>query len=279
MKLFRTSRLRASRFVLLALIAPCFAHALEVLVTIQNLAPAQGGLLTPVWVGFHNGTFDLYDSGAPVSMALERLAEDGNTAPLSTAFVSFGAGAMDGTILGSGGAIVPGETASQTFSLVPTNPLARYFSYASMVIPSNDAFVANGNPLAHSIFDGSGNFLGADFYILGNQVLDAGSEVNDEIPANTAAFGQAMPNTGVVENGVVRPHLGFMPAGAGGILSTPQFANANFLADGYQVARITVTSVPSVPDGGATLPLMLVTLLGLLWAGARGKSTTQPDLA
>ena len=183
---------------------------------------------------------------------------------------------MDGTILGPGGAIAPGESASQIFSLVPTNPLARYFSYASMVIPSNDAFVANGNPFAHSIFDGLGNFLGANFLILGSQVVDAGSEVNDEIPGNTAAFGQMMPNTGAVENGVVHPHPGFMPAGAAGILSAPQFANANFLANGYQVARVTVATVP---DSGATFPLMIVTLLGLLWASGRRKSAPEVDLA
>jgi len=28
--------------------------------------------------------------------------------------------------------------------------MSRYFSYASMLIPSNDAFIANGNPLAFS---------------------------------------------------------------------------------------------------------------------------------
>jgi hypothetical protein len=28
-----------------------------------------------------------------------------------------------------------------------------YFSYVSMVLPSNDAFVANGDPMKHMIFD------------------------------------------------------------------------------------------------------------------------------
>jgi hypothetical protein len=50
---------------------------------------------------------------------------------------------------------------------------------------------------AHAIFDEAGNFIGADFIVLGSNVLDAGSEVNDEIPANTAFFGQMAPNTGV----------------------------------------------------------------------------------
>jgi hypothetical protein len=35
-------------------------------------------------------------------------------------------------------------------------------------------------------------------------VLDAGTEVNDEAPANTAFFGQAAPNTGIDESGLVQ---------------------------------------------------------------------------
>jgi len=47
----------------------------SVTVTIENLAPMGGTFLTPVWVGFHDGGFDLYDNGAAVSAELERLAE------------------------------------------------------------------------------------------------------------------------------------------------------------------------------------------------------------
>jgi hypothetical protein len=75
-------------------------------------------------------------------------------------------------------------------------------------------------------------------------VLDAGTEVNDEIPMNTAFFGQMMPNTGTNENGVVMTHPGFLPPGSGGILDDPMFANANFKAADYQVAEITVQAVP-----------------------------------
>ena len=42
----------------------------SVTVTIENLAPANGGFLTPVWVGFHDGGFDLYDRGAAISPEL-----------------------------------------------------------------------------------------------------------------------------------------------------------------------------------------------------------------
>ena len=227
----------------------------EVTVTVENLAPDNGTLLTPLWVGFHDGTFDTYDRGRPASAGLESLAEDGNTSLISREFISSGAGLVDGTITAPGGAtpgpIDIGETTSLTFTLDRSLASSRFFNYASMVLPSNDAFIANGNPEAFEIFDENGNFLGADFVVTGNQVLDAGTEVNDEAEDSTAFFGQSSPNTGTEENGVVGLHQGFEADGR--ILSEPRFANADFTADGYEVARITVTTndLPQQSVGGA----------------------------
>lgn len=119
-----------------------------------------------------------------------------------------------GPLVGAPGPIDPGETGSFTVTLDASNPNSRYFNFASMILPSNDFFIANGNERAHEIFDAKSNFLGADFTVIGSQVLDAGTEVNDEIPANTAFFGQSVPNTGTVENGVVRTATGFIPGGS-----------------------------------------------------------------
>jgi hypothetical protein len=250
-----------TRLLVTALAAlPVAVHAQNIRVTVENLAPNQGTFLTPVWVGFHNGTFDLYDSGAPAAPFLERIAEDGSLAPLRTAFAASGAGTVDGAIFGGSiPPVRPGETASALFTVVPNAPSSRYFSYASMIIPSNDAFIANGNPMQFEIFDANGRFLGADFLVTGDRVLDAGTEVNDEIPAHTAFFGQATPNTGTDENGVVHTHPGFNPVGSGGILDSPQFANANFKAAGYNVARIRVTAVPE-PGTVALLVVGSITL-------------------
>ena len=212
-----------------------------VTVSIENLSPGNGTFLTPLWFGFHDGTFDTYDRGRPVSPGLESLAEDGATDLISQEFDLAGFGTVQGTILGNEGVpgpIDPGEIASFTVELDPSDPTSRFFNYASMVIPSNDFFIANGNERAHAIFDEVGNFIGADFIVFGSQVLDAGSEVNDEIPANTAFFGQMAPNTGVDENGVVRLAEGFIPNGP--ILSDPMFSQADFTDPNFQVARIRV---------------------------------------
>jgi len=223
-----------------------------VTIVVENLAPENGTWITPVWVGFHDGSFDLYDPGAPASMALERLAEDGNTGPLAEAFAASGAGSHQATLVADTGIppLAPGETATMTFVLDEHDPTSRYLSFASMVIPSNDAFIANGDPLAHRLFDAGGNFLGGFITIYGADVRDAGTEVNDEIPEHTAFFGQSAPDTGDPENGVVHDHAGPMPPGSGGVLDDPMFAGADFSAPGYEVARIFVFRTDTVIPAG-----------------------------
>ncbi len=228
--------------VLVAAMIAVPALAVDVTVTIENLAPANGNFLTPMWVGFHDGGFDSYDIGTPATPGLERIAEDGNTGPLSGEFLAAGFGAIDATIPGPNGPIAPGDTATMTFDLNPTAGSNRFFSYASMIIPSNDAFVANAGGTAHQVFDELGNFVGGTFVLMGSRVRDAGTEVNDEIPANTAFFGQMAPNTGVTENGTVQIHDGFLPAGSSGILDAEMFAGADFTQPGYRVARITLSA-------------------------------------
>ena len=209
----------------------------SVIVTVENAQPGRGVFLTPPWIAFHDGSFDTYDGGMPANVPLggnevEALAEDGNNAPLTQTFEQRLPNAPQRQgVPGATGPLGPGDRASVTLRVDPT--VDRYFSYASMVIPSNDAFIANGNPLAHQIFDGSGAFVAQPFIVSGDETNDAGTEVNDEIPANVAFLGQAAPNTGDTENGlVITPSPGFAAPGAlafpSGILNYPVFANGDF---------------------------------------------------
>jgi Ca2+-binding RTX toxin-like protein len=226
----------------------------QLTIEVENLAPANGVFVAPVWFGFHNGNFDTFDLGRPASLGIERIAEDASADALSTEFTKSGFGTVQGVIRGTAGTpgpIDPAETASFTVTLDSSNPNSRYFNYAAMVVPSNDFFFANDNQREQQIFDAKGNFLGADFTIMGSEILDAGTEVNDEIPANTAFFGQTTPNTGVTENGVIRTAKGFIPGGA--ILNTPRFANVDFTKPNYQVARIRIFNTINGTDGADNL--------------------------
>lgn len=219
------------------------AGATPVSVSVKNLAPANGVNFTPVWVGFHDGSFDLFNLGAAAGAALERLAEDGNPAPLDSQFQTATSNGVSGVIFSPPDPPVfaPGDQAKISFELDPVDN--RYFSFASMIIPSNDAFIGNGNPTAYEIFDNNGTFSKANFYIWGADVYDAGTEVNDEIPENTAFLGQTVADTGVDENGVVTWHLGFIPGG--NVLTA--FAGADFTEEEYPIAKFTIDTAP-IPE-------------------------------
>ena len=183
-------------------------------VRVTNTLGEGGTFLTPLWFGFHDGSdFDLFDAGSAASLGLERLAEDGSIEGIAAEFSQqTDANGVDATIIGGLGApgpIDPGETASFTLNVNPEDVGAGFFTWATMIIPSNDAFLAApDNPFADRIFDEDGNFIGPiTIQRFGSDVLDAGTEVNNEEGA--AFLNQTARDQGIAENGVVGLHPGF----------------------------------------------------------------------
>lgn len=260
------------------------AQANQFKVEITNNAPAGGVYITPVWVGFHDGSFDSYDGGLSAQEGLERIAEDGSTAALSADFnngltyidnsgmtpasavvvsTQNGADRVDGTI--GGAPIAPGATVSQTFDV--TSGSNAYFSYASMILPSSDYFIANGNPLAHDLSALFGAPLGTSITFnigLPGSINDAGTEVDDWatsaanglFPQLNLPAGQGGPNQGADQNGVVanviNPFVSFLnpPTGldTNPDFSPLQFNNASLYGNG--VATVTITAVPEPASAG-----------------------------
>ena len=219
-------------------------------VQIENELPAGGLSLTPFWIAAQNGDFDVWSGGqlAANFPGLEELAEEGNTGPISAAFLASSAatvGGVDATVVANAQAppvFSPGEIAS--FVLEVADPAVnRYFSYASMVIPSNDLFVAVSVPTTHELFDTQGNFLGPiTIEIFGSDVVDAGTEVNNI--AGGAAF-SALGGTSIDESNLLADIFDLDPSGV--------FLNSIL---GTQTAPgDTVTSVFSATDLIATITI------------------------
>ncbi|MBL7188917.1 MAG: spondin domain-containing protein [Phycisphaerae bacterium] len=193
---------------------PLQAQTHEIMVTIENLAPPGGVYFTPVWLGFHNGSYDLFDPGGLAAAGLERLAEDGDATALRVEFAAAvgDTGGMDDVVTapeGFAGAPVfdPGDTASAQYTVDST--MNRYASFVSMIIPSNDAFIGNHNPQHIELFDADGSFKGKQIItILGSMIWDVGTELNTEMDA--AFINQTAPNAGVTTMCPVLPHPGFL---------------------------------------------------------------------
>lgn len=180
-------------------LAASTSMAAVVEITVTSQTPAGGFSFTPIWLGIHDGTFDTFDSGNAASAAVEAVAELGDTGPITTAFTGEG---PQTTLLSPVGAFTPGQSASTTLNVAdPTT--RRYLSFLSMIVPSNDLFIGNGDPLGIELFDGAGTFTGPlTITILGSNVWDAGTEVNDA--GDGPAFVMGVDATaGTDENGMI----------------------------------------------------------------------------
>jgi hypothetical protein len=184
----------------------------QVQIRVENLAPIGGLSLTPLWVGLHDGRFDVGSLGEASSnfAGLEDLAEEGIVTGVRTRFAEQSHGGVDAVLTAPGGfagapVIEPGESSVVTLDV--TNPNAnRYFSFASMVIPSNDAFIGNLNQLAYNILDRNGQLSRPMVItVYGQDVWDGGTEVNS--PTGGAAFSTG-GGTSVDENGVITRSTG-----------------------------------------------------------------------
>ncbi|MEM9252069.1 MAG: spondin domain-containing protein [Planctomycetota bacterium] len=281
-----------------AIAAPAaMAATTDLQVSITNNAPVGGVYITPVWVGFHDGSFDSYNGGLSSQPGLERVAEDGDTSQIAADFAAgltyidnSGISPVSATVASSqagsdrvggtlgGGPIAPGATVDAIFEGLDLSSENTYFSYASMILPSSDYYIANGNPFAHGLAALDGASVGTEitFYIgAAGTINDAGTEVNDfatgpgnglfpqlGLPAGQNAPDQGADQNGVNANVVGIPYTGFLNA-PGDFDTNPASALLNFNnvdLYGPGVARVTITVVPEP----ASLGLLGVAAAGLL---------------
>jgi len=172
------------------------ADTVSVTVTIQNLSPANSLSFAPLRLGFGNGTFDAFNNGQVATSPIISVAEGGSGTEWFPAFRS----AEPNAVLGSvGGALLPGTTASNTF-LVDSS-VNRFFTFSTMVIPSNDLFLGNDSPTRYQLFDANGNLAITSINQKGRDIWNAGSEAAN--PLNAAFVVGGNNDLRTSENGVV----------------------------------------------------------------------------
>ncbi|MFT7076575.1 MAG: hypothetical protein ACJA0P_002593, partial [Planctomycetota bacterium] len=89
----------------------------------RNEAPTFGTFHMPVWLGLHDGTFDLFDDADLASAGLEDLAEDGDITGIAADFAGATGTSQATEILGTfgpmAGQIAPNEVQSVTMRVDP----------------------------------------------------------------------------------------------------------------------------------------------------------------
>ncbi len=243
--------------------APADAKVVRVKVTVENLAPQNSVSFAPLRFGFHSGTFDAFNNGEVAGDPIISVAEGGSGADWFPAFAAADPGAVLGSV---GGALTPGATATSMTFLVDSamNP---FFTFASMVIPSNDHFIGNDDPMRYRLFDDAGNLLVPQIDQNAGQIWDNGSEITD--PAAAAFLVGGNNDLRTPQNGVVGFDFAELLA-YNGLTTAAGYTFTSNLAANTAVYRISFTS--SVVPEPASWALMIAGF-GLTGAAIRRRRT------
>jgi len=238
------------------------AALVDVTVTVQNLAPSNSIAFAPLHAGFNSGTFDAFNIGEVATSPIISVAEGGAGDVWQAAFAAADPGAVRGTV---GGLLLPGATSSLTFRVdTSLNP---YFTFASMVVPSNDFFIGNDSPTEYRLFDTAGNLLLPSITVGAAEIWDAGSEVFD--PAAAAFVGNN--DLRREQNSVVAFNFAEL-AGFNGLTTGAGYTFNSALTADSEVYRIGF-SVAAVPEPG-TYALMAAGLMAVGFVARRRRSNT-----
>lgn len=199
--------------IALGLVAPQAAHSEDgktYKVTITNLTAGQP--ITPPILVTHTSGTDIFTVGEQASEGIQQIAENGNGAPLLEALSNDSQ--VHQVVAGMAPLVPannPGETgfgSSETFTITAQGQ-ARYLSFASMLICTNDGFTGIDSVS-----------LPRDRKTVYARAYDARTEMNTEdfadivppcqglIGVSSEDMGTGMSNPVLAEDGIVIPHAG-----------------------------------------------------------------------
>ena len=173
------------------------AAQVQVKVTLESLVPANGISFAPMHVGFGNGSFDAFNLGGVATAPIITVAEGGSGSAWFPAFSAAEPNATLGTVAAM--PLQPGGMFMNTF--IVDSSVNRFFTFASMAVPSNDFFVGNDNPMEYELLGAAGNLKIASITVKAGEIWDAGSEAFD--PVNAAFVVGGNNDLRTPQNGVV----------------------------------------------------------------------------
>ncbi len=194
-------------------------------VTITNITNAIN--FTPILVASHRRPVTIFELGSPASDDLTAIAEGGDVVPMT---ITLNANRRVVDVQNSGDLLKPGKSVTVVVSAARG---ARYISIASMMLPTNDGFIALDSVKVP--WYGSATYFSSGY--------DAGTELNDEscrhIPGPTCISGVGpSPGENPGDEKFVHIHRGMHGIGSG---------DPELKADVYDwrnpVAKITVKRV------------------------------------
>ena len=251
------------------------ASATTLRITVNNPNDPGGFAITPLYTAFHDGTFDAFDVGDEASDGVEVIAETGAASTVAGERLDVDPDSVGGVVNTSAGPppIQPGETASIEIDVEASSAL--YFTYLAMLLPSNDTFIGNDNPLAYQIFDDAGNFLGPQtINVTGLDIYDAGTEANGLLGSAFVA-GQDIGLSPDDSSDVITQGIFDLDVFAGATLATLEtltddLGRLDFLSDpaNFSVVSITIEEVAPIPLP-ASAAAMLLALGGLGFASRK----------
>lgn len=163
-------------------------------VTITNLTNSIN--FTPILVASHRRPVQIFELGSPASDELTAIAEGGDVGPMTT---TLNANRRVVDVQNSGGLLEPGMSVTVIVSAAHG---ARHVSIASMMLPTNDGFIALDS--VKTPWYGSSTYYSPGY--------DGGTEPNDEscknIPGPTCGGVPFSPGEDENDEGFVHIHRG-----------------------------------------------------------------------
>lgn len=166
--------IRAALAATLLLAAPAM-YAADLSITVTNLT--RGTWFTPLLVATHPASFKSFTEGSPASVAIQSVAEAGDTTGVQAQLPAGGSKVVDP----NGGPLKPGGTSAPATLTGGAGTANSQLTLLAMMVPTNDGFIAlNAIDIPTT----------AGTYTYDVSAYDAGTEANDEKKAAAGGINQ-----------------------------------------------------------------------------------------